>query len=500
MKNRILGLVILISLLLTPSGMGYQTVSAQDQDEEKPWSEAIDLCTTDKCWFPKMTSDLAGNIHVVWGSWGGSEAITEQATNTIYYTRYDGKTWTEPLDIIIAPATEGTVEIGDIFVAPDGMLYLAWGSDGTVYVSNVPVELADNAREWTTTVVDEGTRPRLGYDPERNYLYCIYILTLRDESDTSDQEPRQLYNIMVTYAEDSDLNWAERASVFELRTKNATAVVSNVVVGQNGVVHISWSENTLQSNWLGASIWYARIINDGETIQSTIQKLSGPTDAKSPNQAYPYLVECPDGDLFAFWSNGVGSDVGRYYRFSYDTGNNWEPIENAFAGAISGLTGMPGIICTNNKIEVATSAFSGLDILTGVRYSTYDVREKTWTQLESIEVKDHPGEHPSLALTHGNRLHLIWNDYENAGIMYTMRELDSQMQHPRGIAKPTVIVEGQAVTPTVEVSTPTPTQISYHHAQVEQTPNHNLVLVTSVLPVLLLAAGLIIFTTLRARR
>jgi hypothetical protein len=84
--------------------------------------------------------------------------------------------------------------------------------------------------------------------------------------------------------------------------------------------------------------------------------------------------------------------------------------------------------------------------------------------------------------------------------MYTMRELDSQMQHPRGFAKPTVIVEGQAVTPTVEVSTPTPTQISYHHAQVEQTPNHNLVLVTSVLPVLLLAAGLIIFTTLRARR
>lgn len=498
MKRRIACLAILICMLLLPSVMGTRSVFAQTPTDQPTWSEAIDLCTTQKCWFPRMTSDRDGNIHVVWGSWGGSDAVTEQATNTIYYTRYDGKDWTEPVDIIIAPAVEGTVEIGDIFVTPDGILYLAWGSDGTVYVSYVAVELATNAREWTTTVIDEGTRPRLAFDEDKNYIYCIYVLTLRDETDSSEQ-PRQLYNIMVTYSDYHELNWQERSSIFELRTKNATAVVSNVLVGQDGTVHIVWSENTLQSNWLGASIWYARVTNN-ETVQATIAKLSGPTDAKSPHQAYPFLTECPNGDLFAFWSNGVGSDVGRYYTFSYDSGQSWEPVENAFAGEISGLTGMPGIICTNDKIEVATSAFSGIDILTGVRFSTYDRKENTWAPLESIEVKNHPGEHPSLALTNGNRLHLVWNDYDSAGIMYSELTLDRQAEHPQGFIKPSGIVEVQTPTAIHVTDTPTPTPISFHNEAFEQVQSHNVLLVYSVLPVFLLITGMIIYKTLKARR
>jgi hypothetical protein len=100
--NRVnLGIIFLSALLSISSQMrfiGTQVLETQEPDDE--WSQPIDLARTreGRSLFPTLLADQSGGLHIFWDEFkevpGGSEVM-------VNYAYWDGKTWTEPIDVFI---------------------------------------------------------------------------------------------------------------------------------------------------------------------------------------------------------------------------------------------------------------------------------------------------------------------------------------------------------------------------------------------------------------
>jgi len=70
---------------------------------------------------PRAEVDTAGRIWVIWHKW-------QDGQSDIYYSCYDGATWTAPAVLTATPADDA---LPDITVAPDGTVWACWQSKAT---------------------------------------------------------------------------------------------------------------------------------------------------------------------------------------------------------------------------------------------------------------------------------------------------------------------------------------------------------------------------------
>jgi hypothetical protein len=477
-------LALLLGIFLKPGGTVYSQTG---------WNRAINLCNQKKCWFPQMTSDMDGKVHAIWGGWQGKGDPGGQSVNTIYYSQFDGNYWTTPADILVAPAESGGISTGEIIASKDGGLYIPWMSGGYLYVSYAPIESASDARFWKSTRIDVGRGISIAADDENGLIYVLYVGTKRNLADDA-----YIYTINFTSIDENLTAFSEPFTVWELPNEDGILALGNMIVDQNQNIHATWTESTVLDEWLGKAIWYASISPDSGSV-GDVQLISEKQNPKDPNRAFPYIIECSNRMMLLFWSNGVGSTVGRYFTVSSNDGRTWGKVQNIFAGELSGLTGNPGMVCSgDDRVEVVTAAYNGQDYNTGVRYSTYKFPFNIWQNYQSIEIRDHPGEHPAITITNGNTLHLIWNDYKNAAIMYTSQKLDTPYTKPVGIIKKTPTQTPVATRTLVISATPTPIREIINKDLAPKT-NPNIIFLISLLPVGLLLIVAVAIVKIKTR-
>ena len=132
-------------------------VPATAQSQDIIWSRPLDISNTPQLsTHPAIVTDDYGYVHVFWSEEvGGPERQPGDVGgqgNSILYTRWDGTSWSQPVDILFVPG-EGIAEFVAVDVDAEQMLHAVWRGQSNFYYSNAPSGQADSAHAWKTPIV-----------------------------------------------------------------------------------------------------------------------------------------------------------------------------------------------------------------------------------------------------------------------------------------------------------------------------------------------------------
>lgn len=174
-----------------------------------------------------LTSDSYGGIHLFWVY--EEQEGSDQGGDRIYYSRWDGKQWSSPVDILVSEAGV----IGSIAAQFDQSqkLLLAWTdlSSNKLYFSSADYSKAINSREWSppkaisdAAKLYDSVELAVGDDGVISIAYSIPV-----------NEERGIY---LTQSVDFGANWSEPVQV-------ADALENNWVFVNSPQLHISDNKN-----------------------------------------------------------------------------------------------------------------------------------------------------------------------------------------------------------------------------------------------------------------
>ena len=192
------------------------------------WSQPLEISADGNSWFPDITADVTGRVHVIWSS------------NELMYRSWYAGTWTPSNDIVVAVDAAGN-QIFDPFrtaIAADhtGLLHLFYYhlTEGLGYYTHAPLNRAGIPNAWAPRQVigaqGNGYYSMLVVD-SRNRLHAVYI-------DTSSGS--QVADIFYRRSEDGG-----QTGTLPYNLSNTPLVGSNcpqIIIDRNDVIHVSWDE------------------------------------------------------------------------------------------------------------------------------------------------------------------------------------------------------------------------------------------------------------------
>lgn len=446
------------------------------------WSDPVDLAQptefTTLAMIPKMTADIEGNVHVVFGAWLGPDPAEKFAPNVVFYTMWNGSDWTPPMDVLSAESDQ-TLAINGIATTADGQVVVAWSSDNQIFVSYAPINLASIAREWQTEVVtlaQQVTNVALAVDQNSDRWYVTYVYGT--------------CCIATAISDDKGESWSDK-TIWTAETRSVAPNAVNMTVAADGGAHIVWSEANAERNWTSVAIWHARV-SEKSDYSAEVREVSR-SGIDGPTQDWPMIVAGKNKGIHIFWSNGIGSTTGRFHQWSEDNGATWSAVENVFVDDLSGQTGYAGAAYDSaGRLHVITSAYSkrwGTDLV--LRHAIW--ANGVWSDYTNLwQQQEYESEHPSLVITQGNRLHLLWREERYNMIAYAALDIDAPMLPDQVFSTDSTLGNIVTLSQTAPVSMPLPVveptpSIDFdRNASPNDPASPTLVWLASLLPVLCL--------------
>jgi hypothetical protein len=309
MKYKQLLLVVLCGAVLATA---LQAARAEAQVVGE-WSQPYRLSTgRGKASEAALVSDSYGYVHAFWSE------LLENQSSMLYYARFDGGSWSAPLDIY---RSQPFVPIQSLasFVDQDGILHLGWsgGDSGPVFYMQASAANALSAQHWPeplrvelpakqlSLALDEAGVMHLLYNRISSQARGIYYARSRDQGATW-TEPRWL---------DPDILKGYMAGSLELK------------MDERGGLHVLWFYAGLEvsgGNW----VRYAHSLDGGDTwsLPSTIDRLIEGADY-TLSAASPVLAVSGE-EVHVVWAGGKFHY--RNHRISTDSGRTWGPAVRIF--------------------------------------------------------------------------------------------------------------------------------------------------------------------------
>lgn len=296
----------------------WHLTTAQVQAQAQiPWEQPIRLSTegVDIDNEASMVADAYGYLHVFW-----PEENLEDGRSTIQYTRFDGKFWSEPLDIYLAPP-RATIGVISPLVDQQGTLHLLWteGNTGPIYYSTAPAYDALSAWAWT--------KPRRLDIPAYHFRFQI------DAQDTLHivytdfygSEPGVYYVQSIDYG----LTWSAPLWLDPDIPPNEAPPLVQFALDQQGGLHALWYYKALEIPASpGTWIRYANSLDGGAnwsfpfTIDSVEE--SEPDELRLPSPGMSVIGDT----VHVIWAGT--SNTNREHRFSSDRGLTWTETRRVF--------------------------------------------------------------------------------------------------------------------------------------------------------------------------
>jgi hypothetical protein len=389
--------------------------------------------------FSQIVADRAGWLHV----FGFGNAQDVPYAQFIMYRRWDGQSWSEPVDVLISQ--EGRI---DNFVATvDGRrwLHAVWwtGDRGTLYYSRAPVPLATSAANWSKPVAIERAQsgPAALVVGPGDVLHLFY----------ADAEGGDITR--YSRSENGGTTWTEPATVVGSDGSPIGWTPGRLIVDESGTFHAIWIEE-------GERAYYA-----------------SSRDAVTWGEPFLLAEKDPEGDRFdefnlatyqtnvyAVWQEK--SPPQKFFRYSTDGGHTWSPVLHIFPGLWGAAAGTSLVVDSAGTLH----AFAGVHgTKPGAMYWTrWD--GNNWSEPVAVPGSEGDPHGPSTALTEGNRLHLVWmapteEMWPNYYATYqTNAPYIAPETGPDILPTPTPTIEAKP-SPTSPVPTVTPTPPSVSRAQ-----------------------------------
>jgi hypothetical protein len=501
---RVLLVFVVISLFVAG------TTAASSAQVSQSWSEPLMMGPG---WFPDITTDLTGSVHVA-----GSNAIVERDPNVpslrpshrrgydlvLYRTSTDGLEWSETYDIAAFRQSEGSeVTRPALLIDPDGTFHMTFRYN-RVFYSQARIEEAASAKAWSKpyplSVEQIAYFSRIARDSQGR-LHVVFTENVR----TFDCPI--CYHLFYRYSDDNGRSWSIRTDISSLPI--GTAKPQLLIDGSDNI-HVVWEAG--RGGALGqlsdpTTVMHAASYDNGQSWNRPVEFVIPDGRAKNITIGLDGM-----GKLVVAWLALPENTI--YYQVSSDQGRTWSDLQ-----PLPGVRGGWAVYAARlDHYTMATDSMGNLHLVVVGRVEgdrgRLDLVHLTWDgfnwrepEIITSYIGDAP-EWPRIAISGGNRLHVVWfirdedhifdSDQGDYSVWYSMKTITAPAAEAGQFPTPTAV---PIVLPTPTVAAPTPTPVDPSIALDPVSPeqamsvygelDEMLVMSQALLPAVVLLLGLI---------
>lgn len=455
------------------------------------WGAPINLSNTaSSSAQPTVAADPYGNVHVFWSEDVDGDPLRPEeaprAGNAIHYTRWDGQTWSPPLDVVWRTRV---AQYPQAVVDRSGTLHLVWVEGNGIYYSSAPAWAATTALSWAppSLVAAAGHArgaPCLGLDSEDG-LHLAYV----DWGNAYTPTDGNVYYVHMT---PNDHSWSKPVQISLVPTGEEVALNPRMAIDGGARVHMVWGQYTW-SPWASGAVYYARIAG-GDEVSSPPREIM----RRDPDDVWMTAINVVTvGDqVHLTWV--CGQMPYRCHQWSVDGGNTWSPPNHVF-GELLSLAGWDAL-----AVDAAQNIYWVMQLRHpyAMYYSTWQGTQ--WADPPEPFILEEPmasGHVPAVAVGLGNQLHLVMLDQEVGEVYYIRGSTTAPAIPPRptptavlSTPTPELVVVSPTVAPT-QLATPTHVPTAVSPTVPDSTTPWPLIV--GIVPVVL---GLVMIVLLRQRR
>jgi hypothetical protein len=339
------------------------------------WSPPMNISNTPQLsTHPAIVADGHGYVHVFWSEEVGGpprgSGDLDGHGNTILYMRWDGASWTPPVDILFVPG-EPIAEYAAVYVDNENRIHLVWTGLDNFYYSSAASWEAGSAHAWGKPVLIASNNARsrgessVVVDANGN-LHIVYA-TRGDGA-----------GIYYIRSQDAGATWtfpsrlSQPLSMLELSYSSIKLMVDDA-----GYLHVVWQTN--QQEGYGQAVYYARSINGGGQWSAPWQ--FGYRDPGDIFVEWPYLTARGDGEIHLIYIDG--GTRGRLHRTSRDNGATWSEPRYIVA-ELEGINGYVfPVVDANSGMHLIANMRTHSDQRIGVYYAEWV--ENGWSQVVPLD-------------------------------------------------------------------------------------------------------------------
>ena len=382
-------LLFVVIILGIPSDVGNaQTVG---------WSTPIRISEGEGfAYSPFVVSDTYGNLHIAWSENVADPANYDLTLDTIFYASYSQGGWSKPLDIFVAPI-DGQARINRLRIDASNRLHLLYVTRPSIVYANVQVDQAENVRAWNTYEIAENAYIADLFVTPDETVHIVYV---------SDRQ-----GIYYIQSADGGVTWSTARTVYFMPSDSFSSGSVRLEIGNQGTMHVAWSVSSGEARWMPVWISYARSTDGGNTWNSTLTVEEGDN--------YPNMIIDGEGNVHLLWDNLANTMTGRGHTLSMNDGVTWDKVHRIFPG-LRGNTLWPVMgLDSAGTLYMVTGADSTLASGTRLFFSVWN--GKDWEEPKIISQDIEGSEAPSLMVSEGNKINVVWCSYNPAqyGIWYT---------------------------------------------------------------------------------
>lgn len=402
------------------------------------WSQPVMFSNPETNAFPPtIIADMAGNIHLMW-----SQTVTENPPpgegDTIFYTRWDGKEWTPPADVLLSP--DGAAASPELAITPDGMLHAIWQTGGRtarVLYSHAPAYRAEDPKSWSYPISlgSPALDLSLAFAADaQGHLHAAFA-------------SMETFDVVYRRSDDGGKTWPVWVDVpGGLRLSDEQTSFPRLTVDGKGRVHMVWTVIP----WPGRAVVYARSDDGGDTWNEP-QVIDTFTRKDYRADYGPTVIDVEavgDDEIHLIWDGAP--TVERNHVWSADGGKTWSRISIVFPQVT--LTGRSG---WNDMEEDSLGNLHAVSIQPNDPPLHASWNGAAWSTPDLIPASG-PKEWLRIAISQGNQIMVIWTDktddpYTN---WYVLGQIDAPELATQPLPVPTPL-------PTATPLPPTPTSVYY---------------------------------------
>lgn len=259
-----------------------------------------------------LVADQYGYVHCFW-----TETLFENQRSIIKYARFDGATWTQPIDIYL---TDREVRNISPVVDRQGILYIAWaeGQGAAAYYTymytHAPANDALSAQNWATPLQTKLPARAVYLRVDSKGIFHILYINQTEES-----------GVYYIRSDDKGITWSAPVWLDPDILPNHIPDGLNFEIDENDGLHAAWWYGGLdrsRPDW----VRYTHSLDEGKSWSAplTIDRYIEESEHNLTNASPVMIVQGQTVHLI--WA--AGSLPYRYYSFSTDAGRTWSmPVQ-----------------------------------------------------------------------------------------------------------------------------------------------------------------------------
>lgn len=390
---------LFLLLLLAFSFAAWSSGEAQTAS----WKPPVKLYETrNQMDLPILLSDPAGRLHLFWAE-NETNIETMVSSGTVYYMTRAGEVWVGPFDVLY----HGRFAITSLRGAIDayGRAHLAYRGNlaSLSHARSETAELTDG-RSWVTSGrLSDPSRISVNLAIDRQQV--LHLVSTEAESTAEEW-----------ISDDLGSHWQGPAYLGEQLPSDQAMTSIILRFDAAGGMHFVWTLVPLPDGYPPLGSFYSHSQDGGASWSQPVML--------APREHQVVDFEVGNGDTLHVLYIGKAGVGGRYHRWSWDGGANWsEAAALSLPEEGTGLSGGDLAFDSANRLH----AVYGLGAAEIIAHSVWDGSQWSWWEDISLGRGDH-GEEMKIAVTEGNRLHVVWRDNQADGsfaIWYVEGQTDS---------------------------------------------------------------------------